>query len=169
MMMTSGVSPIDAVREQTKTEVILDKFQCKQDYILPNQGPTVLPLAGRAGSPLKLAAQDQQRVDTASRRHLLENIPHGFTQFRPNQYKETLPLKLDTQRKSGVSQPPSRASFCQAPLVKQTIDHVNRQGGSGSQKFKPSIANHSTSTMSHWRAVQGLDNSEEKAERIIKD
>lgn len=23
--------------------------------------------------------------------------------------------------------------------------------------------------MSHWRAVQGLDNSEEKAERIIKD
>ena len=75
-------------------------------------------------------------------------------------------MKLDSQRKSGVSQPPSRASFCNATLVKQTIDHVNRHG-SGSQKFKPSVINHSTSTMSHWRAVQGLDNSAEKAERII--
>ena len=79
MMMTSGVSPVDAVREQTKTEIKLNTFQSRQDYILPNQGPSVLPLAGKGESPLKLAREDESVVDTSTRRHMTDNIPVRFT------------------------------------------------------------------------------------------
>jgi hypothetical protein len=54
-MMTSGVSPIDRIKESSRTELKIDLFKKRADFILQNQGPTVLPLAGHGGSPLKLA------------------------------------------------------------------------------------------------------------------
>ncbi len=85
--MTSGVSPIDRIKESSRTEFKIDLFNKRADFILQNQGPTVLPLAGHGGSPLKMAPRNNSLHNNSS-----ANL--NFAKFRANQYKETLPLKL---------------------------------------------------------------------------
>lgn len=46
IMMTSGVSPKDKIKELKKAQQFLTNFKEKSDYILANQGPSVLPLSG---------------------------------------------------------------------------------------------------------------------------
>lgn len=90
LMMTSGVAPIDKVKEFGKTQEKLEVFTKRSDFVLQNQGPTVLPLAGKAGSPLKLV-QRTNSVQLCKDLASAEKIK-GFEPFRANQYKETLPI-----------------------------------------------------------------------------
>ena len=96
--MTQGVSPIDALREQNHTELKLKTFQRREDFILPNQGPSVLPLSGKAGSPLKLAAAKQRPL---SKRHSVSDVPKSFEEYRPTHFKETLPVPANEKGREG--------------------------------------------------------------------
>jgi hypothetical protein len=60
-------------------------FKTKSDFILPEQGPSVLPLAGKGGHPLHFADKNSQRLETTL------NLAH----FRGNQFKETLSSKIN--------------------------------------------------------------------------
>lgn len=57
LMMTSGVSPSDRVKEFNSTKERLSALTKKADFVLPNQGPTVLPLSGRGNTNLKLTSR----------------------------------------------------------------------------------------------------------------
>jgi len=54
-MMVAGVSEIDRYKDFSKTMTKLAYIETKNESLLPNQGPTVLPLHGVGGQPIKLA------------------------------------------------------------------------------------------------------------------
>jgi len=57
-MMESGVSEVDRYHEFSRTMVKLTSLQNKTDNLLANQGPSVLPLGGVGGHPIKLALRN---------------------------------------------------------------------------------------------------------------
>lgn len=59
IMMTSGVAPSDKIVENDRTVANLVHFRSKADYILQKQGPSVLPLSGSGGSPIRMAHSQQ--------------------------------------------------------------------------------------------------------------
>jgi len=83
IMMTSGVHPIDAHKETGLTENKLDYIKSKADYCLPEQGPAIVPLVGKGGSPIKLA----------DRKPTKETNSLSLFNYRGNLHKETLNLK----------------------------------------------------------------------------
>ena len=55
LMLTSALSNDEKTNETHNYEKVLHHFRNKTDYILQNQGPSVLPLSGSGGSPIRLA------------------------------------------------------------------------------------------------------------------
>jgi hypothetical protein len=89
-MMTSGVSPQDKLKEMSSTQDRLSAFEKRSDFVLQNQGPTVLPLAGHGNKPLKLVSRHNS---VNLQKQLNQNeAAQVFSPFRANQYKETLPI-----------------------------------------------------------------------------
>jgi len=60
-------------------------LKTKSDFILLEQRPSVLPLAGKGGHPLHFADKKSQRLETTL----------NLTHFRGNQFKETLSSKIN--------------------------------------------------------------------------
>ena len=63
VMMTSGVSPAQFNSEQKKTHTLVNTFLSRANYKLPEQGPAVLPLSGKGGSPIRLARRKNSAPD----------------------------------------------------------------------------------------------------------
>lgn len=122
----------------------------------------MLPLSGRAGAPLKLATRANSIVLNA-KLDRSENLK--FSTFKANQYKETLPLK--PQQQFHTLETPMKFtkqdSYTDAPIIQSTLS----SGFNKAQEYKPSV-NHFTSTLSHWRAVKGLDSPHEKQDNLNK-
>ena len=88
-MMEAGVSEADRFKDFSRTIVKLTSFQKKTDSLLANQGPSVLPLAGVGGHPIRFALRNNS-VDVAQKLKDLQRI--NLYRFKANQYKETLSL-----------------------------------------------------------------------------
>ena len=58
IMMTSGVSPRDRLTELSRTVKKLEAIKVRAEFVLANQGPSPLPLSGRAGTQINLANWD---------------------------------------------------------------------------------------------------------------
>ncbi len=158
IMMTSGVHPNHFVTETAKTEARISALQTKLDFCLPEQGPAVLPLHGKGGSPIKLAVQRSETTDPLS-------------SYRGNLYKETLNLKFHTT--SPTTRPTNHLSqkqvtdrnkvhkfvnsYTDAPIVSETIRP---------KPHKNEPISHSTSKMSNWRNILALDTPHEKMQQI---
>ena len=165
LMMTSGVSPKDKLTEFSRTEKKLEAIDSRAEFVLANQGPSPLPLSGKAGAKITLvnrqnSVQLNKQLAAADQVHM--------PKFRANLYKETLPINLKTKDELQYSRNvktfgtlPSR--FSDAPIVKQTMSQFNR---SEQKSFEPSL-NHMTSTVSHWRALRGLDSPTEKHQQML--
>jgi hypothetical protein len=68
----------------------LTHYKTKSDFILPEQGPSVLPLAGKGGHPLQFADKKRSQLEKTL------NLAH----FRGNQYKETLSSKFNESHRT---------------------------------------------------------------------
>lgn len=143
-MTTDGVSPVDALREQARTELKLTALTNRDCFILPNQGPSVLPLAGKAGSPFILAQQARPK----SKRHSVKDVPATFERFRPTQFKETLPVSPNlSPREEAVGFKPGSKDYAEPFVVRRTFETINNPAP---KTFRPT---HATSNVSHWRTI----------------
>lgn len=74
---------MDAHRETLRTEHKLSRLNTRGDGCLVEQGPAVLPLNGKGGSPLKLA----------NRHPSAKEVNMNLFNYRQNLHKETLKLE----------------------------------------------------------------------------
>ena len=88
--MEAGISEADRHVDFSRTMIKLTSLQQKIDNLLPNQGPSVLPLAGVGGHPINLALRNHSVDGGASKIKDLETM--NLYRFKANQYKETLSL-----------------------------------------------------------------------------
>ena len=89
IMMQSGINEVDRVKEMSRTQEKLESYKIRTENILPNQGPSVLPLSGVGGSPIKLA-QRTNSLDIKKTINDFQNL--NCYNFKASQYKETLSL-----------------------------------------------------------------------------
>lgn len=74
--------PEHSLTETIKTEGRLERLKTKNEGCLPEQGPAVVPLHGKGGSPIRL------------KKHSVEEKSLNLYDYRQNLHKETLKLEL---------------------------------------------------------------------------